>query len=357
MCVISVIIPVFNVEDYLSDCINSIINQSFKNIEIICVDDGSSDRSLEILQKFEKIDSRVKVITQKNQGLGATRNNALKKANGDYIYFIDSDDFIDITTLEKLFKNAVSNDSDIVLFKYQVYDANRNFNKNGVEFRIDKIFKNIDYSKFTFKAFDVKKHVLNSAFSACLKLYKKDFLDKFDDMFFTENIYFEDVLFHTKVMLRASKISFVNESLYFYRFNDNSIINSTAFESDIFKVIDMVEDFLINEGYFNDFEYEFLNFKISQILLYIIQSKSENYFKKAKYEFDNLKIPDEYKIKDKYLKGYNLVLKSDKYIDYVLSFYDNEVKRLTNENNKLKKLNNDIKTSKITKLLNKVRGR
>ena len=92
---ISVIVPIFNVEKYLKECLESIINQTFKDIEIICINDGSTDNSLDILNQYAEKDNRIKVITQSNQGLSAARNTGIKYANGEYISFIDSDDYID----------------------------------------------------------------------------------------------------------------------------------------------------------------------------------------------------------------------------------------------------------------------
>src|SRR5574344_179901 len=104
---ISVIVPVYNTEKYLAESLDSVIRQTFKDIEIICVDDGSTDNSSNILSKYAKKDSRIKVISQKNQGVITARNNAIKQAEGDYIYTLDSDDVIDETTLEKSYKAII----------------------------------------------------------------------------------------------------------------------------------------------------------------------------------------------------------------------------------------------------------
>ena len=345
MCEISVIIPVFNVEEYLEECLLSVVNQSFKDIEIICINDGSTDNSLNILENFKKKDSRFKIITQKNKGVGASRNIGLKHAEGKYIYFLDSDDYIDLKTLEKLYKNIKSNNSDVVLFKFHSFDDEKNFHKRGVGFKIDEIFGDIDYSNFTFNYHEVKKHVLNSSYSACLKFYKKEFLDSYSNLYFSEGIIFEDVLFHVKVMLQAFKISFVNDSLYYYRSNPESILNKSNGTLDIFNVIDMVENFLIDHDYYDEFENEFIDFKISQILQYIISSNDENYFKKAKKEFQ--------KFSYKYNEDIKLVLNSNDYSYYLLNYYKYEVIKLKKSNsqlnleiNKLKGINDKILSSK-----------
>lgn len=311
---VSVIIPVYNVEKYLEECLDSVCNQTLTNIEIICVNDGSTDNSLDILKEYAKKDDRIKIISQSNQGLSASRNNGLRRASGKYVYFIDSDDYIDLTCLEKLVGNAVSNDSDVVLFKFQNVDDYKNLHKRNVDFTIDDIFGEIDYNNFTFTYHDVRRHVMNSAFSACLKLYRKEFIGSFE---FPEGLLFEDVFVHVVVMLNAKKISFVPEFLYNYRSNPNSISNSNEIGFYIFNVVDLVEDYLTDNDYYDDFEDEFIFFKIAQILRYIVSTDSEDYFNKAKEEFNNTKIKNEKSIKKKYIKKYNLVLESDNYSEFL----------------------------------------
>ena len=115
---ISVIVPVYNVENYLSQCLKSIINQTYKNLEIICVNDGSTDKSLMILKEYEKKDKRIKVINQNNKGLAATKNVGMKIATGDYITFVDSDDYIDLNVYEKCIESIIKyNKPDIVVYQ------------------------------------------------------------------------------------------------------------------------------------------------------------------------------------------------------------------------------------------------
>ena len=109
MVAISVIIPVYNVEKYLGRCLDSVVNQTFTDIEIICINDGSSDNSLEILKRYAQRDRRIKIFTQENSGLSASRNVGMKYASGDYIYFIDSDDYLVKTAFEELYKIATIN--------------------------------------------------------------------------------------------------------------------------------------------------------------------------------------------------------------------------------------------------------
>lgn len=344
MCEISVIIPVYNVESYLRQCLDSVVNQTFEDIEIICVDDGSTDGSLDILNKYASSDNRFKIISQPNQGLGTARNNGLKLACGNYIYFLDSDDYIDLTTFEKTYANAVSNDSDVVLFKFQMVDDFNNVHKRGIAFKIDDLFGDVDYDNFTFTYEDARREVMNTAFSACLKLYRKAFIDTFD-FTFPAGLNFEDVPVHVKVMIEADRISFVPESLYNYRSNPDSILNSSANGFDIFEIIDLVEEYLRESGHYDELENEFIFFKIAQTLVYLKSERSPEYFSRAKEEFESITIKDEKSLKRYALNGYNRVLNSRDCIEY-----------FSKKNNKKSNFNNKKSKSLRKKLLGLIKN-
>ena len=126
--VISIIVPVYNTGLYLEECLNSIHNQTFKDYEVICVDDGSSDNSYEILNKYKNIIKNYKVIHQENQWVASARNTALKHVNGDYIAFIDSDDYIEKNYLDRLYREACETKSDVVICNFYRYFDNYNLN-------------------------------------------------------------------------------------------------------------------------------------------------------------------------------------------------------------------------------------
>ena len=121
---VSIIVPVYNVEKYLRQCVDSIVNQSLKEIEIICINDGSTDNSLQILEGYAQRDKRIKIINKRNEGLSTARNTGMEYATGEYIGFVDSDDFINEKMYENLYKNAKSNKSDIVMCPAYVFDNN-----------------------------------------------------------------------------------------------------------------------------------------------------------------------------------------------------------------------------------------
>lgn len=333
MVEVSVIIPVYNVEEYLEECLNSVINQTLNDIEIICINDGSTDNSLKILKDFAKRDNRIKVFNQKNKGAGATRNWAMKHANGKYVSFIDSDDYIREDALELWYKNISFNESDVVISKIARFDENNNIDYKRPAFDMGKIFKDVDFDNFVFSYSDVKKHVLNTSYSPTIKMYKKDFLNKFPDMLFLETKAYEDIIFHVKVMLNAEKISFVPNFLYFYRFNSNSITyTSNGFM--IFEVIDEVKDFLMENNYFDEFSKEFELFKITQIIAYLLPMDSQDYFEKAQKEFFEMDISDNNLIPSVKLNNFNLVKSSDSLETYKKNLSQFENKSVNETKNK-----------------------
>jgi len=197
---ISVIVPVYNVEKYLEQSLNSIINQTYKNLEIICVNDGSTDKSLKILKEYEKIDKRIKVLSQNNKGLAATKNAGMRIATGDYITFVDSDDFIDLNVYEKCIESIIEYKPDIV-----VYQIHFEYSKKQ---RIieSKIYINDSVSAINdYKIFP----------SSCNKVFKKKLLENI--YFFEDMIYAEDLLFRDMIFPKASIIALVPNISYHYR--------------------------------------------------------------------------------------------------------------------------------------------
>lgn len=339
MVKISVLIPIYNAKDFLYESIPSLLNQTLDDIELICVNDGSKDNSLEILNEFARNDNRIKVINQENGGCGAARNRALIEATGDYIYFFDPDDEIVETTFEETYSNAVRNDSDMVMFKANVFDENGISNRQTF-FNIQKTIKNVDFNNYVFDYHEVKNHVFSGGFAPWGKLYKKEFLDKYSDFRFNVGLAFDDVPFHVKSMIRAKRISFINKFLYHYRVDNPNSVNTTSSNGfDIFKIIDIIKEFLMTEGYFEEFEKEFYNFEVNHTLLYILNTDSEEYYSIAQ---ERLSQVDKRYIKNKNsLKKYELVMEIDNYTEFKLRYQELlvmiEKTKLTNKINKLKK--------------------
>ena len=340
---ISVIVPVYNCEDYLEEALGSLLNQTFKDIEIICIDDGSNDNSLDILKSIASSDSRVKVFTQENQGAGAARNYGMKKASGDHVYFFDADDFLENDALEKAYSNAIRNDSDIVFFKFDQYRDNRLFTHSGPN--LEMHFASVDFDNFTFDWHDYRVGPFTGPFAPWLKLYKKEFLDAHECFKFPNDLNHNDVPFHVMTFLKASRISFIPEHLYRYRIdNAGSITNNRLKKYDhIFRIINIVEDFLLSEDYMEEFKKEFDYFKANRIT-YEIYGRPEEYFYLAKEELKSVDLDNGLLSKDTSFKA-NTILSSNSLEEYNYKIKVNEeINGLKRENISLAEEINGLKS-------------
>ncbi|WP_198294937.1 glycosyltransferase family 2 protein [Brachyspira pilosicoli] len=231
MIKVSVIVPVYNVEDYLIECLTSIINQTLKEIEIICIDDCGTDNSINILKEYAKKDDRIRIISHKeNKGLGPARNTGIKESKGEYISFIDSDDYISKDYLENLYNTIIKYDTDIVStinIKRVVGEAislySININKYLSIFQ--KIFKKNHFegiSNANIK--DEKENTKNYPFVvAWNKLYKRSFLLDNDLFFMDIKKGSEDEDFYQRVLLNSPSISYNHKSIYYYRERNYSL--------------------------------------------------------------------------------------------------------------------------------------
>lgn len=211
---ISVIIPVYNVEAYLKECLDSIIHQTYKNLEIIVVDDGSIDGSWKICDEYANIDRRIKVIHQKNADLSSARNAWLKVATWDYIWYVDSDDYLTLDTYESLYKKIIETDADLVICNWYKWLKNWKWVKN---MRFPK--KEVLTSNEALENFYWAMYVWN-------KLYKRELIW---GLKFIET-YAQDVLYNFEVFIKAKKIVCLDEHKNYYRHNVNSRLNGRKFK-------------------------------------------------------------------------------------------------------------------------------
>jgi glycosyltransferase involved in cell wall biosynthesis len=215
---ITVIIPVYNVEDYLRTCLESVFNQTFTDFEVICVNDGSTDKSREILEEYAKRELRLKVIHQQNLGQSAARNAALKHACGEYIYFLDSDDSIHPQLLEITLFFAEKHGADLVCFQDD--------SDNGIGRGEYKVYQDIE--KIPFEMTDqplegfkrTKRQDWKMRYGPCCKLHRRTLLK---DMGFLE-CYFEDIAFTLLLCRKHPKTVILNEILYYYTYRVTSIM-------------------------------------------------------------------------------------------------------------------------------------
>lgn len=214
MTKLSIIVPVYNVEKYLPKCLESLIKQTLKDIEIICVNDGSMDNSLAILKEFASRDSRIRIIDNQHQGVAKTRNTGIEQSTGEYIGFVDSDDYIDIDFFEKLYNSATKSNSDIAIASilkhknfFNIYNAKYTKEETAITIQ-DKI-----------KLCEDKKHFF---FYAWNKIYHSGFI-KENNIKFSEGQIYEDVMFAIKALYYSNKIISVYGTKYHYIEHENSL--------------------------------------------------------------------------------------------------------------------------------------
>lgn len=228
---ISVIVPVYNVEKYLERCLESLINQTFKDIEIIVINDGSTDRSLGLLVEIQKRDNRIKVIDKNNEGLSQTRNRGINNSTGEYITFVDSDDWIDLNMLSALYSKISKDGSDISMCSYKREYMDKSLPKQ-LNLPDEILLDSKKASKYMYRRIVgpvgnelEKPENLDSLVTAWGKLYRTDLLVKNSVEFIdTKLIGTEDLLFNIYAFKYTSKVSVIDEPLYHYwKGNSNSL--------------------------------------------------------------------------------------------------------------------------------------
>lgn len=219
---VSIIIPCYNSEKYIHKCMDSVINQTYTNWEVIVVDDGSSDNSYKILKEYSLKNNKIKIIRQKNYGPSIARNIAMNYVNGEYIMFIDIDDYVEKNILEEFTKYAKCEGSDIITCGYYEVKSNKVTAVNNFE-----SYNNIDK-----RYFFLEKILLTSGGVIWGKMYKTEIIKK-NNILFDPNIRIsEDQLFNIEVLLKSSTLSYSNKNLYYYNLDNNfSITKNNTFNN------------------------------------------------------------------------------------------------------------------------------
>lgn len=222
---ISVIVPIYNVEEYLDECMESLLNQTFNLFEVIAIDDGSTDSSFEILKKYETRFKHIKIISKSNGGLSNTRNLGIEKSEGDYILFLDSDDMLRKDALEKLYNLAIKYKLDLV-----VYDGKRVDEINGVvdkeKYNRRKIYNEELLNKEEYFKGAGKKGMLHTPFH----FYSKTIINK-NKLRFEEGILHEDELFSITGYQFVEKVGYCKDQLYIRRYRSDSIMSSNIYKN------------------------------------------------------------------------------------------------------------------------------
>ena len=244
---ITVIVPVYNVENYLRKCLDSIIAQTYKNIEIVVVNDGSTDASGEICKEFAEIDHRIIYIEQENAGLSAARNTGLENMSGDYVTFVDSDDWIEQDYVETLYKKIVEYQADIAVGNYYSFNESEGmfyFHILGDSY-YEKVYDNVSIFENLYESQEMKSFALISAWG---KLYK---VGLFEQLRFDIGKLGEDGYLNQKIYLLAEKIVYIHKGIYSYRIRNNSL-SRTWTEKWMHALVDAMSEritLLANLGY------------------------------------------------------------------------------------------------------------
>lgn len=244
-CKLSIIVPVYGVEKYIDKCLNSLVKQSLKEIEVIVVNDGTKDNSQKIIDKYvKKYPDKIKSYIKENGGQGSARNYGLKKASGEYIGYVDSDDFVEKDMYKKLYNKAKENNYDIVVCgNYNVSEDYQNKNIDAFINNYNTDLENIFFGKMA---------VWN-------KIYKRDILIK-NKLEFKEKVWYEDLAFTLKAIMNSNTFAFIDEPLYDYLIREGSTMNNSNVQRNL-EILDA----------FND------------ILSYIQHNKKEEYFSKIEF--------------------------------------------------------------------------
>jgi glycosyltransferase involved in cell wall biosynthesis len=232
MIKVSVVIPIYNVEYFLEECLESVINQTLQDIEIICINDCSTDRSVDVLNKYVQKDSRIVVIhNSENKGLSYTRNRGLELAQGEYVYFLDSDDSISMDAMEELYQTAVSLKLDSVFFDATIIFENESLRNKFVSYQAERV----NEYPGVFKGCDLfEQFVINREWSSSVprQFWRRRFLHD-RKLSFYEGILHEDELFSFKALLQADRVIYSCKKYFHRRFRENSIMTTAISKKNI----------------------------------------------------------------------------------------------------------------------------
>lgn len=265
---VSVIVPVYNVESYLEKCLDSLVNQTLKEIEILVVNDGSPDNSQKIIDEYTKKYKNVKSFIKENGGLSDARNYGIKYATGEYLSFVDADDYVHKDMLQKMYQKAKKNNLDIVVCDFfNVYEDGRE----------EYMHSNLHYHEN-----DVNNYIISPPM-AWSRLYRRDL---FDGIEFKKGILYEDLELTPSLVAQTNKIAFLEEGLYYYLQRSGSIMKQKKFSSkllDIFDVLESVTSKLDKTKYDQEIEYLYITHLLRTASLRFLEYKEgKEYYQKIR---------------------------------------------------------------------------
>lgn len=351
MVKVSVIVPVYNASAYIRDSIDCILNQTLDDLEIICVDDGSTDNSLDILNDIAAENPCVNVYHQTNQGGGAARNNALKHATGKYLYFMDADDEIKPDALKQCFEKCEEKDLDFVIFKAINYAEDTGEYFETDYYNMDRARDFIADNVVSFD--DLGERIFNISVTPWCKFYNRQFVEKSGAKFLEGSI-FHDNQFYWEVMFNAQKIAFIDKQFYIRRRHSSS--STGAGDERYINIINVVNNIIklfVKYDQLNKFKHILYNKKV--VWIYTRYREIQDSFKQAFY--DEMKrdftdspdgFADELESENRYV--FDSALKSKTRRQFDLSMINRELRKENEMLKNQKKLKNFAKY-RVKKLL------
>lgn len=307
---VSVIVPVYNVEQYIKKCLDSLVNQTLEDIEIVVVNDGSPDNSQKIIDKYvKKYPKKVKSYIKENGGLGSARNYGIEKSSGEYLSFVDSDDYINLDALEKLYNIAVDKNADIVT-------TSKNYRVDNDKVFVDDFYRIRTNDK-------ICEFIINEA-GSCNKIIKKDIIIKNNFKFF-ENHFYEDIAVTPTLALYTKNIEIVDEPYYYYVNRSGSIMNQVKYNTRIEDIFDSLNNVAKEfkkkkkyDEYYQEIEYIYISHLLHDAILRFLP------FQEGKKQIDKIislmdKEFPSWK-SNKYFKTRNLKYKIVCYLEYYKQF-------------------------------------
>lgn len=316
---VSVILPVYNEEKYITQCLDSLCHQTLSEIEIICVDDGSTDESLTILRNYEKLDDRIRVITQKNQYAGVARNNGMKCATGKYLLFLDSDDFVESDMLEKLYLRAEQDSLDITLCHAYYID-----DRSGEGFEADSSKRDSFFPKDVrvFAGTDMEcAGIFQSTVGwAWDKLFRTDFVRamgyEFPDFRTSEDGFFVYML-----VAKAERIGVLEERLVWHRLYNGDSLSNTREKNweNVFRMLEMIYRELKKQEIYDVYEQSFISWAVEMQVWHLTGLyEKEAFFETYKYiqkhtepEFRALQYQGEFLCAPERVENYKLIIETE----------------------------------------------
>ena len=366
MVKVSVVIPVYNVEDFLGECLDSIVNQTLSDIEIICVNDGSKDRSLEILNEYAAKDERITVIDQENGGHAVATNNGMKLAKGKYLFLMDSDDILDLKALEETYKVAEEKNVDFVLFQAINYYMDTGELVEAENYSMNELADRVGDSVFNFE--DVEDMVFDITVTPWSKLYNRQFIEK-NSIRFPEGLVFDDNVFFYEVLFAAERITFLKKHLFKRRWYSTSSTTSGARHFiDYIKITDLIWEIFFRYDIFDRHIRKLGSKKVFVVYSRYKQIKDEfkeEYYEAMKADFERIASDERFcehlytNLSDFNKRVFRFVLKSKDHEEFILLSENLELTRenekLVRENKKLNKLNSQLTNSNSWKVTQKLR--